>query len=513
MEADDFTFNSSTQIIAWVGSGSTGRITVTTSFGTAESSDYFTVIPAPTITSFSPASGTSGTQVTINGTNFTEDTSVQFSGTEAASVVVNSGSKIVAIVGGGSTGKITVTTPGGTAESSTDFTHSDPPAVISFTPASGGTGIEVTITGTNLAGATKVQFGGTEAADFDINSGSEIVAIVGDGSTGVVTVTTPGGTAVSSSEFTHNSLPSITSFTPASGGTGSEITIRGTNFIGVTEVRFGDVNTPFNFVSSTEITAFIGAGATGVVRVTTPTGTAESSTDFTFIPAPTITSFSPDSGPSGTLVTITGTNFTGATSVKFGGTEAGSFVVNSAAGAQPGGTEAASFVVVSGTEIIAKVGSGSTGRITVTTPGGTAESSTDFLKISSITLTDEDLPEPPSSNLTLHIIEPSPENKKGTAEIQATYQGFSWSVYLGVENNQLWLGHLPYRDKLPASLQNFYDTLGITENTTYDDDKYWFTGLPSWVNIEERDPELTGMPVVCSISSVDGELTFTYFDN
>jgi hypothetical protein len=62
----------------------------------------------------------------------------------------------------------------------------------------------------------------------------------------------------------------------------------------------------------------------------------------------------------GTLVTITGTNFTGATSVTFNGTSA-TFTVNSA------------------TKITATVPTGATtGKITVTTPSGTATSATDF---------------------------------------------------------------------------------------------------------------------------------------
>jgi hypothetical protein len=77
---------------------------------------------APTITSFSPTSGPVGTTVTINGTNFTGATSVKFNGV-TATFIVNSATKITATVPtGATTGRITVTTPGGTATSTSDFT-------------------------------------------------------------------------------------------------------------------------------------------------------------------------------------------------------------------------------------------------------------------------------------------------------------------------------------------------------------------------------------------------------
>jgi hypothetical protein len=77
---------------------------------------------APTITSFSPTSGPVGASVTINGTNFTGATSVKFNGV-TATFIVNSATKITATVPtGATTGRITVTTPGGTATSTSDFT-------------------------------------------------------------------------------------------------------------------------------------------------------------------------------------------------------------------------------------------------------------------------------------------------------------------------------------------------------------------------------------------------------
>jgi len=76
--------------------------------------------PAPTITLFNPTSGSSGTQIIITGTNFTGATAVSF-GDTAASYIVNSDTQITAIVGTGATGRISITTPDGTATSAAEF--------------------------------------------------------------------------------------------------------------------------------------------------------------------------------------------------------------------------------------------------------------------------------------------------------------------------------------------------------------------------------------------------------
>ncbi len=121
-----FTVNSNIKITATVPAGATtGPIAVTAPGGLATSSSNFTVVsgtPAPVITSFSPTSGTVGTSVTINGTNFNSASVVTFNGT-SASFTLNSNIKITATVpSGATTGPIRVTTPGGTAISSSNFT-------------------------------------------------------------------------------------------------------------------------------------------------------------------------------------------------------------------------------------------------------------------------------------------------------------------------------------------------------------------------------------------------------
>jgi len=79
--------------------------------------------PAPTITSFSPTSGSVGTSVTITGTSLTGASAVRFNGVSATGFTVSSATQIAATVpAGATTGPIGVTTPGGTATSATNFT-------------------------------------------------------------------------------------------------------------------------------------------------------------------------------------------------------------------------------------------------------------------------------------------------------------------------------------------------------------------------------------------------------
>jgi uncharacterized protein (TIGR03437 family) len=74
-------------------------------------------------TSFDPGSGADGTVVTISGESFKGATGVSFGGVNATGFKVDSDTQITATVpSGAKTGKITVTTPRGTATSAGTFT-------------------------------------------------------------------------------------------------------------------------------------------------------------------------------------------------------------------------------------------------------------------------------------------------------------------------------------------------------------------------------------------------------
>ena len=79
--------------------------------------------PAPTLTSCSPTFALPGTTVTITGTDLSGTTAVSFGGVPAASFTVLSSTSISAVVGGGTSGTITVNTCDG-AGTLTGFTSS-----------------------------------------------------------------------------------------------------------------------------------------------------------------------------------------------------------------------------------------------------------------------------------------------------------------------------------------------------------------------------------------------------
>ncbi|WP_345954267.1 IPT/TIG domain-containing protein [Mucilaginibacter sp. PAMB04168] len=352
--AASFKVVSPTTITAVTGSGASGDIQVISPAGTAIFSG-FEFVPAPGITSFSPTSGASGTKVTLTGSNFTNASQVTLGGYPVASFSVESPTSITAVASDkGGTGSFVVTTPGGTAISQRLFIYSYPPTVTAANLMSAKTGATVTLTGTNLSTVTAVSFGGVPAASFKIVSATSLTAVVGEGASGEISVTSPGGIAVLASFTYLSEKPTITSLSESKGSYGTTISIKGANFTGTNTVSFGGTAVQsYTVVSPELITAVLGNGANGEVKVITPKGTAILD-GFTFIAAPVIQSFTPVTAAAGTPVTINGLNFSGATTVQFGG------------------IAAASYQVVSPEKITAVIGTGKTGEVTVSTPLGQA---------------------------------------------------------------------------------------------------------------------------------------------
>ncbi|HYB22598.1 MAG TPA: IPT/TIG domain-containing protein [Solirubrobacteraceae bacterium] len=194
--------------------------------------------------------------------------------------------------------RVVATSLGGTSYGSDEEFETLPeaPTVTGLSPNHGlvAGGISVTITGTGMAEASAVKFGSVNAMSFTIDSPTSITAVDPSHSAGTVnvTVTNAGGTSATSeaNRFTYTEPvppPTVTKLTPKNGPTagGTPVTITGTNFVGVTAVKFGSTEAKgFKVNSATSITAESPPEAAGTVEVsvTTESGTSSPSSKDKF---------------------------------------------------------------------------------------------------------------------------------------------------------------------------------------------------------------------------------------
>jgi putative nucleotidyltransferase with HDIG domain len=302
---------------------------------------------APVVRGISPASGPSGIQVTISGSNFSGATLVRFGSNTASPFSVTSaqqGSGVVAEAGtqitvtappGTGTVPVTVSGPGGTSGTGVNFTYVGPTiATVSplFGPVGGGTSVK--LTGSSFTGTSRVLFGSQPAQSFHVDSDGQITAI-SPPFFGVqefdIVVTTPVGTsnpAPNDQQFDYG--PGITNndssgLNPATGpaGTwngGNTVIISGINFGTSASVTFGNSPAAVQSTSNTQIVVTVPprtgsmAGTQSVpVVVNTTGGHSDGGPSYTYPapPPPSVTQISPNSGPvtGTTTVIITGTNF------------------------------------------------------------------------------------------------------------------------------------------------------------------------------------------------------------
>ncbi|MEI6684524.1 MAG: choice-of-anchor Q domain-containing protein, partial [Planctomycetota bacterium] len=151
--------------------------------------------PAPTITSFTPTSGQAGTSVVISGSGFVGSVQVNFNGATATNVVVNSATQITARVPtGATTGLISVTTPGGTVTTPTNFTVTPSAAVtysVTNTLDSGLGSLRQAINDANAtAGNDIINFNfATGSGPYKITLNSSLPNILAASSSGSLTIT------------------------------------------------------------------------------------------------------------------------------------------------------------------------------------------------------------------------------------------------------------------------------------------------------------------------------------
>ena len=106
---------------------------------------------------------------------------------------------------------------------------------------------------------------------------------------------------------TVTAAPTVAGFTPAFGAPGLQVFLSGTGLSTATQLEFDTVLADFQILTNGQLIAVVPANAvTGRIRVTSPTGTGASLTDF--VVAPRLTGFSPPRGAGGTIVKLDGVN-------------------------------------------------------------------------------------------------------------------------------------------------------------------------------------------------------------
>ena len=365
-----FTVVNATTITFAVPAGATsGPIAVTTPTGTGTSTGSFAVTPA--ITALSPNAQVAGgpaLTLTITGTNFTAASTVSFNSVSytptsatATTIVVTIPASALATVGAF---PVSVTSVGGTSNIFT-FTVSNPSTAGAYETFEAGaktsyTAGNVTLTSGvwNFANAligdsfadkfnglksARIRTGGFIAMTFDKPTGAGTViinaALYGTTDTGasfLLEQSTDGGTTYTTVPGAPATLTSTLTPYTFTVNTAGNVRFRISNTVTVTTNAFPRINIEDISISN-------------------------------FTAAPTITSFTPTTGGPGTVVTLTGTNLTGATSVRIGTFTATNLTVVNAT--------TITFVVPTGTGSVS-------GFISVTTPGGTATSTATFNLVS-----------------------------------------------------------------------------------------------------------------------------------
>jgi RHS repeat-associated protein len=156
-----------------------------------------------------PSRGAPGTSVTITGTGFAATTGaneVTFAGTSATVTSASSTQLVVTVPSGAATGAVAVTTASGTATGPQPFTVETPaaPTVTGFTPTSGASGTEVTITGTGFdadPAGNVVLFNNAARARVTTATATKLTVLAPTTGAGRISVRTKNGMATSGDTF------------------------------------------------------------------------------------------------------------------------------------------------------------------------------------------------------------------------------------------------------------------------------------------------------------------------
>jgi pseudomonalisin len=358
----------------------------------------------PRIIQLGSSSGLTGQDLpgfSVTASNIVIGASINFGGTNYPGTVSLNGQTITANIPASAVAtpgvysvSVVNPAPGGGASGSLNFTVTNPgPVITSVSPTSSLVGQAIpafTVTGTNIISGATVTFNGTSNAGTVSNGGTTITASIPAselmvGGNVPITVVNPapgGGTSNALSFAVNNLVPTITSISPTSALVNQQVlsfTVTGTNFAGgaaltINGMQVSDTvsNNGTTISATIAIDELPNAGIVPVVVTNPAPGGGPSNTvNFTVNnPVPSLTSISPTTAPTGSVVVVTaiGTGFATGSALIFNGISSPGTVTN-------GGTTLTATVAASS---LPSVGTASV-KVTDPTPGGGSSNSLNFV--------------------------------------------------------------------------------------------------------------------------------------
>jgi hypothetical protein len=317
------TFVSATQLTATItamdvaaaGNANVTVVNPTPGGGTSGAASFGINNPVPAISSLSPASvlqGGSSFTLTVNGSNFVSNATVQWNGASLATTFVSSTqltatvtASDIAAVGTASVAVVNPAPGGGTSPAQTFTTNNPAPSVTAVSPSSavaGGVAFTLTVSGNNFVSGSTVQWNGSAltssfVSPIQLTASVPATDIANVGTTAITVVnSSPGGGTTSAIPFpTNNPVPSIASLSPSSaiaGASGFTLTVSGNAFLPGSTIQwngnYGQPPLSTTFVSPTQLTVAIPAsdiafaGNSGVTVINpSPGGGVSTSATFT----------------------------------------------------------------------------------------------------------------------------------------------------------------------------------------------------------------------------------------
>jgi Putative Ig domain len=297
--------------------------------------------PIPTITSLSPNAATAsgpGFTLTVDGTNFTPASTVQWNASPLSTTFVNANELTAGVpaslITTSGTAQITVSTLG-LASNALTFTILPAPTITSLSPtsiAASDSAFTLTVNGGGFASGATVQWNGSALATTVV-SASQVTAAVPANLivfAGVAQISVVSG-GVTSNIVNFPVNPNIDSLSPSSataGGDAFTLTVNGAGFASGSVVQWNGSALATNVISSTQLQAPVLANLianAGTAQITVLSNTRTSNTvNFTIAAGPSISSVTPASavagGPAFTL-TVNGSGFRSGAAVEWNGNQ------------------------------------------------------------------------------------------------------------------------------------------------------------------------------------------------